>query len=80
MMWDDFGMHGGWWTGVGLIHMLLVWGLIILAIIALVRWLSGKSTGTGPAEKTPLQILQERYARGEIDKEEYEQKKADLER
>jgi putative membrane protein len=80
MMWDNFGMHGDWWTGIGLIHMLLVWGLIILAIIALVKWLSGKSSGTGPAEKTSVQILQERYARGEIDKEEYEQKKADLER
>lgn len=34
----------------------------------------------GPRDKTPLEILQERYARGEINKEEYEQKKRDLER
>lgn len=38
------------------------------------------SPDRGSRDKTPLEILQERYARGEIDKEEYEQKKRDLER
>lgn len=81
MMWDDMGLHGGWWIGFGLLHMLLFWGLIILAIVALVKWLSGKPLGPGKtADKTPLQLLQERYVRGEIDRDEYEQKQADLER
>jgi putative membrane protein len=31
-----------------------------------------------PREKTPLEILQERYARGEIGRDEYEQRKRDL--
>ncbi len=75
-MWAD---HGGWWMGIGIIHMLLFWGLIILAIVALVKWLSGKSPiAERPRDKTALEILQDRYARGEIDREEYEQKRADL--
>lgn len=74
-MWDGMGMHGGWWLG-----MVLFWVLIIVAIVALVRWLSGKTSGANLPEKTPIQILQERYARGEIDREEYQRKKADLER
>jgi uncharacterized membrane protein len=38
------------------------------------------SPDRGSRDKTPLEILQERYARGEIDQKEYEQKKRDLER
>ena len=77
-MWAE---HGGWWMGVGIVHMLLFWGLIILAIVALVKWLSGKSPSPSAErlrERTALEILQERYARGEIDRQEYEQKRTDL--
>ncbi len=38
------------------------------------------SPSRGSRDKTPLEILQERYARGEINKEEFEQRKRDLER
>ena len=81
-MWNDLGMHSGWWLGIGALHMLLFWVLIILVIVALVRLLSGKPLGSYSerSEKPPLQILQERYARGEINREEYQQRKADLER
>lgn len=59
--------------------MILFWGLVILAIAALAKWLMQQPPGGGsPREKMPLQILQERYARGEMDREEYEQKKQDL--
>jgi len=37
------------------------------------------SPSCGSRDKSPLEIVQERYARGEIDREEYEQKKRDLE-
>ncbi|MGM0983401.1 MAG: SHOCT domain-containing protein [Pseudomonadota bacterium] len=76
--------NGHGWMGFGGIFMLLFWGLVILGVIALVRWLwmsgtgSGKDGGEAP-RKTALDILQERYARGEIEREEYERKRRDIE-
>ncbi len=75
----DIGGFGGWGMGVGLVFMLLFWLLVILGILALVRWLQSPSSRDPAArDKTPLEIVQERYARGQIDKDEYEQKKRDL--
>ena len=75
--WDHFGGGG---MGFGIVFMVLFWGLVILGIAALIRWLLTPSPpGRSARDKTPLEILQERYARGEIDREEYEQKKRDLE-
>ena len=76
-MWDQYGW--GWGMGFGMISMVLFWILIILGIVILVRWVSGGSTASGaPPTKTALDILKERYARGEIDKREFEEKKRDL--
>lgn len=69
-------MMGTGWNGFGLlgwVPMLLFWVLLILGVIALLRYL-GKS-GQSQEGKTPLDILKERYARGEIDKKEFEEKK-----
>lgn len=80
-MWDHMGYYNGGWgaMGFGMIGMSLFWILLIVAIVALVRgtWRSGASAGRRQ-EKTALDILKERYARGEIEKEEFEQKKRDL--
>ena len=79
-MMNDWGSYGGWGMGFGMVFMLLFWGLVILAIAALIRWLMTQSSpGRSARDKSPLEIVQERYARGEIDREEYEQKKRDLE-
>ncbi len=69
----------GWGMGLGVVFMLLFWLLVILGILALARWLQSPSS-RDPATrgKTPLEIVQERYARGQIDRDEYEQKKRDL--
>ncbi len=79
-MWGHPGDHTWWWWGFGTLHMLLYWGVIILVIALLVKWLFGKSSDVRVSGgKTALDILKARYARGEINKEEFEQKKRDLE-
>jgi putative membrane protein len=70
---------GGWGMGFGWPFMLLFWGLVIGALIALVTWLMRQNSGGAEAaHSTALEILQQRYARGEIGRDEYEQKKRDL--
>ncbi|OGT14533.1 MAG: electron transporter RnfE [Gallionellales bacterium RIFCSPLOWO2_12_FULL_59_22] len=77
-MMNDWGSSGG--MGLGFLFMLLFWGLVIVGIVALFRWpMVHKSPKGKPHGKSPLEILQERYARGEIEQDEYEQKKRDLE-
>ncbi len=84
------GMGMGMEMGLGWVWMILFWGLVITGIVALVRWVvaqpGGAATAPGTASgmpagtptSTPLTILQERYARGEIDRAEYETKRRDL--
>lgn len=77
-----WGGYGGFGMGFfGWIFMLLFWGLIIVGLVLLVRWLwdqgrPGTSAGAGDA---PLEILKRRYARGEVSKEEFDRMKKDLE-
>ena len=64
--------------GFGMIGMVLLGVLIIVGIIVLVRWTSGSEPRSHPHSKSALDVLEERYARGEIDKQEFEEKKRDL--
>ncbi len=78
-MMDNTSWFGGFGMGLGWISMLLFWGVVILGIAMLAKWLMGNSTGSSvPLGKSALELLQERYARGEIGKEEFEQKRRDL--
>ncbi len=65
--------HSAWASG-GLL-MIVFWGLVLLGGLALLRSLVGDA---GAARQSAIEILQERYARGEIGREEYEQKSRDV--
>jgi len=54
----------------------LFWAIVIIGLIIGIRWLLGK--GREVRSDSALQILRERYARGEINKEEFEARKKDL--
>ncbi|MCZ7559808.1 MAG: SHOCT domain-containing protein [Burkholderiaceae bacterium] len=82
MMW--YGTDGwGWTWGIGMVHGLLWWVFVILGIVLLLRLLA-RGTGSGAAAPPPappetaLDILKKRYARGEIDRAEFEEKRRDL--
>lgn len=76
-MMDGWGM--GWFGGI---FMIVFWILIIVGLVFLIKWLvqSSRDSSGGPAKPTSraLHILEERYARGEIDKQEFLDKKKDL--
>lgn len=80
------GWGGGGWGGFGWIFMVIFWGLIIWAIVALIKNASsggfmcghGHDHGEHKNGTTALDILKERYAKGEINKQEFEGKKKDL--
>lgn len=78
------GMMGGFGIGGGFmfIPMILFGGLIIWGIVALARGAGGAScagSGSYPATKdSAIDILKSRYARGEIKKAEFEERKKDL--
>lgn len=87
-MWGygpNYGMmsgYGDYGYGYGVVHM-IIWVVILIAIIAGVVWLV-RSIATPsqhhlpPKRSTGLEFLEERYARGEINREEYLQKKKDI--
>lgn len=76
--WWDNGWGGG--LAFGVAH-LLWWAALIVAVVLIVRWLGGdRRNRHGPApQDRALSILKERYARGEIDKAEFDAKRRDLE-
>lgn len=77
---DMYGPHMMWGFGMifGPLFFILVLALVIAAAVLLVRWLSGPWQGAAPQQapgRTPLDILKERFARGEIDKDEFEERR-----
>jgi len=82
------GMHmwGGGWHGwfFGPVMMILFLVIVVIVVVLAVRWLGGAGHGAthsphAPSGKSPLDILRERFARGEIDREEFEERRRVLE-
>jgi len=71
----DFGGHmSGWGWIAAMFGMLVFWGLLVGLAVATYRTLAGRGTEghkPGPWTADPRQVLAERFARGEIDEEEY---------
>ena len=72
MMSGDFGM------GFGGVFMWLFWILAIIVIVWAVMIVAGGRKEPSAKQKTALDILKERYAKGEIDDQEFAQKRKDL--
>lgn len=75
--WGAGGLGGwdAWWFGLHGLGMLLFWGLLILAVVLLVRAVlhAGRPQGgAGPGADPALTTLRERFARGEVNQEEFE--------
>lgn len=73
-MWHSWGM------GVEMLFMFVPWVLTIVALVFFFKWVLNHMAprqGSPPGESA-LDILKKRYARGEINKEEYEEKKKDV--
>lgn len=72
MEMGNIGMMGGF-------GMLVFWGLLILLIVWIVRMVFGSSDNvSAPAGQKARDILEKRYANGEIDQNEFEEKRRDL--
>ena len=79
--YDVWGMHpmgdvGGMGNPGMMVMMLVRWGVMIVGLVLGVRWLV--TQGRASRSNTALDILRQRYARGGIDKEEFEARKRDL--
>ncbi|KAB2912473.1 MAG: SHOCT domain-containing protein [Hyphomicrobiaceae bacterium] len=75
----DWGMGWGWggmWLGP--LFAIALLALLVALIVALVRWVGGGSDDGPRRARTAREILDERYARGEIDREEYQRRRNDI--
>ena len=72
--WNGGGWGWGAWVFMALL-MVVFWGGLIAALVTVLRHRS-LATGFTPRPPDPLRILEERFARGEIDIDEFEQRRA----
>jgi putative membrane protein len=76
-MMGYYGYWDGGWGVLGFLWMIVWWAIIIAAVIALVRWLS-RGYSACRRDQSALDILKERYAKGEITKTQFEAMKKDI--
>lgn len=87
-LWGNYGWNGAYQGGATwglvagilmLVFMITFWVLIIWGLIVLIRWVSELTKRGGRRDgESSLEVLKKRYARGEIDKREFEEIKKDI--
>ncbi|GAA0215320.1 MULTISPECIES: SHOCT domain-containing protein [Halobacteriales] len=78
-MWNSGHMAGWGGWGWGMILFGLLWMALLIALpVYAVYWLTTRSPTDGHTDDSALAVLQERYARGEIDDEEFDHRRARL--
>lgn len=68
------GEGWGWWMMFGWLWMVVFWGLVIWAVVYVARRFGGP-TDRQPPDRSAIDILEERYARGELTDEEFENRR-----
>ena len=77
MMWWNDGIGWGGWV-VMTLTMLAFWSLVVFGVVAIFRGDRESRTSQIPRERDPLQILDERFARGDIEGDEYRARRDEL--
>lgn len=77
MHWDG---DWGWWMAVGWLWMVAFWGLIVWAVIYVVRQLGYGGRSDERENDDPIRIVERRYAQGELTREEFEEMREALRR
>jgi putative membrane protein len=72
--------HDGWGWGAGgfllmVLMMTLFWGAIIATVVWAIRQFRPREAGTGDASTSAMRILEDRFARGEIDADEFQRRR-----
>lgn len=79
MHWYGTSWGAGGWV-LMLASMMFFWGLVVLAGVAIFRGTGGRDGRPEQRDSGTLDLLDERFARGEIDREDYELRKSVLAR
>ena len=77
MMWN-WGTGWGWWMAFGWLWMVVIWGLIIWAVYWIVSRLSERRESPAGRQESGLDILERRYASGELTHEQFEEMRRHL--
>ena len=80
MMWGPGFGYGFGMGGFGSIFMILLVVVVVVLLVGAYKQVREDRRGSGVSKPPARELLDERYARGEIDAEEYGRKRADIER
>ena len=71
-------MGGDGWMSFGGGFMWIFWLILIVILVVFIKAITGGQSTQDPSQETPLDILEKRFARGEIDEQEYRRKRKEL--
>ncbi len=71
--WQDQGFGGGGWFAM-VVMMVLFWGLLAVAVVYIVRHFSHPHQASAPATNSAIETLKMRFAKGEMDEEEFKRR------